>query len=133
MSEPGQIQLTQSLMHPPARVWAALTEPALLAQWWAAGDVQPVLGHRFTLDLGPWGQQPCEILQVEPQRLLRYSFATGLLNTTITWQLDPQAAGTRLSLDHQGFDLQSPVGQSAFSGMSRGWPTVLARIDAALA
>ena len=38
--------------HPPAAVWRALTDPALHARWWAAGDVRPVVGHRFTLDMG---------------------------------------------------------------------------------
>ncbi|UQU65832.1 SRPBCC domain-containing protein [Couchioplanes caeruleus] len=47
-------------------VWRALTEPELLARWWATGDIKPIVGHRFTLDMGSWGQQPCEVLEVEP-------------------------------------------------------------------
>ncbi|GAB2725441.1 SRPBCC domain-containing protein [Kitasatospora kifunensis] len=114
-------------------VWKALTDPDLHARWWAAGDVRPVVGHRFTLDMGPWGQQACEVLAVEPERLLRYSFAPGSLDTTITWQLHPEGAGTRLFLEHAGFDLDSPLGKAAFEGMGRGWPDVLGRIEPALA
>ena len=132
MIEPGLISLVQYIAHPPARVWQALTDPALHARWWAAGDVRPVVGHRFTLDMGPWGQQPCEVLAVEPERLLAYSFAPGSLNTTITWRLRPEGAGTRLSLEHKGFDLDSPLGQAAFKGMGDGWPKVLSRIEVAL-
>lgn len=128
MTEPGLIQLVQFIEHPPAKVWEALTNPDLHAKWWAAGDVRPIVGHRFTLDMGPWGQQPCEVIAVEPEKLLSYSFAPGTLNTTITWKLQPEGAGTRLSLEHKGFDLDSPIGKAAFSGMGNGWPLVLSRI-----
>ena len=84
MTQRGVIRLSQFINHSPARVWKALTDPAIHAKWWAAGDVRPVVGHRFTLDMGPWGQQPCEVLVVEPERLLGYSFAPGTLDSTIT-------------------------------------------------
>lgn len=84
MPEPGLIQLTHFVPHPPAKVWAALTDQETHARWWAAGDIRPVVGHRFTLDMGHWGKQPCEILAVTPERSLSYSFAPGTLNTTIT-------------------------------------------------
>ncbi len=74
-AEPSVIHCDQFIAHPPAAVWRVLTDPELHARWWAAGDVRPVVGHRFTLDMGPWGQQACEVLAVEPERLLRYSFA----------------------------------------------------------
>ena len=114
-------------------MWAALTEPELHAKWWAAGDVRPVVGHRFTLDMGHFGHQPCEILAVQHERLLSYTFAPGTFDTTITWRLEPEGDGTRLHLEHAGFDLDSPLGRSAFQGMGSGWVTVLAGIDAALA
>jgi uncharacterized protein YndB with AHSA1/START domain len=133
MTEPGSIQLTQFVDHSPAQVWRALTDPTLLAKWWAAGDIRPVVGHRFTLDMGQWGKQPCEVLAVEPERLLSYSFAPGTLNTTLTWRLEPEGDGTRLSFEHRGFDLDSALGQTAFQGMGAGWPNVLARIAAVLA
>jgi len=132
MIEPGLIQLTQFIPHPPAKVWAALTDPVLHAKWWAAGDVRPVVGHRFTLDMGQWGRQPCEVIAVEHEKLLSYSFAPGTLNTTITWRLQAEGEGTRLSLEHKGFDLDSPIGKSAFHGMGDGWPKVLTRIEALL-
>lgn len=72
--------------------------------------MKAVVGHRFTLDMGGWGQQPCEVIAVEPERLLSYSFAPGTLNTTITWRLEPEGTGTRLLFQQAGFDLDSPLG-----------------------
>jgi uncharacterized protein YndB with AHSA1/START domain len=132
MTEPGVIRLSQFINHPPAKVWQALTDPRLHARWWAAGDVKAVVGHCFTLDMGPWGNQPCEVIAVEPERLLKYSFAPGTLDTTITWRLEPEKGGTRLSLEQTGFDLDSPLGKSAFDGLGSGWPKVLARIATAI-
>lgn len=133
MTEPGVIRCDQFLSHPPARVWQALTDPELHAKWWAAGDVRPVVGHRFTLDMGNWGEQPCEVLAVEPEKLLSYRFATGSLDNTITFRLEPEGTGTRLLFEQAGLDLDSPLGRTAYEGMSRGWPGLLRRIESALA
>ncbi|MFF4181308.1 SRPBCC domain-containing protein [Streptomyces sp. NPDC001750] len=132
-TDPSVIRCDQFIAHSPPAVWRALTDPDLHAKWWAAGDVRPVVGHRFTLDMGTWGHQACEVLAVEPERLLRYSFAPGSLDTAITWQLHPEGCGTRLLLEHAGFDLDSPLGKAALEGMGRGWPDVLQRIEPALA
>jgi uncharacterized protein YndB with AHSA1/START domain len=128
MKEKGTIRLEHVYSQPPARVWRALTEPSLVARWWAQGDVRAEVGHRFDMDMGPWGMQPCEVLAVEPERLLRYRFAEPTLNTIISWELTPEGGGTRLTLTHEGFDLDSPLGQRAFAGMKPGWPGILAKI-----
>jgi uncharacterized protein YndB with AHSA1/START domain len=125
----SSIECDQFIARPPAAVWRALTEPDLLARWWAAGDIKPVVGHRFTIDMGSWGPQPCEVLEVEPERLLSYTFAEGSLDTTITWRLEPEGAGTRLFLRHAGF----AEGSTALTGMGNGWPGLLRRIEPALA
>jgi uncharacterized protein YndB with AHSA1/START domain len=128
----SSIACEQFIARPPAAVWRALTEPDLLARWWAAGDIKPVVGHRFTLDMGSWGHQPCEVLEVEPEKLLRYTFAEGALDTTITWRLEAEGNGTRLFLEHAGFDPDSPAARDALKGMGNGWPGLLRRIEPAL-
>ena len=132
MIEISAVRCEQYLAHPPEEVWRALTDPDLVARWWAPGDVRAVVGHRFNMDMGAWGQQPCEVTAVDPPKLLAYTFAGGSLDTTITWRLAPEGAGTRLFLEHEGFDLDSPMGRQAYDGMGAGWPGVLARIGGVL-
>jgi uncharacterized protein YndB with AHSA1/START domain len=132
MKERGTIRLEHVYPQPPARVWRALTDPALVARWWAAGDIRAEVGHRFEMDMGPWGKQPCEVLTVESERLFRYRFAQPTLDTIITWQLEFEGSGTRLTLIHEGFDLDSPLGRRAFEGMKPGWPGILAKIASTL-
>ena len=61
MPDPGHIHVEQFVPHPPSRVWQAPSTPDFVAKWWAPGDIQPVVGHRFSLDMAAWGKQACEI------------------------------------------------------------------------
>lgn len=132
MTPPPVIRIDRFYAHRVAKVWRALTDPELHAQWWVPGDVRPVVGHRFTLDMGKWGQQACEVLAVENERLFRYRYAVGTLDTTITWELSPENGGTKLRLTHEGFNVDSPLGRAALEGMGAGWPKVMDRIDVVL-
>ncbi|MFC8598688.1 MULTISPECIES: SRPBCC family protein [unclassified Isoptericola] len=123
------IRIDRLLPHPPARVWRLLVEPDLHARWWVAGDVQPVVGHRFTLDMGGFGPQTCEVLRVEHERLFAYTFAEGVLDSVLTWRLEPHEDGTLLRFEHSGLDLATPAGRQAFEGMGRGWPAVIGRLE----
>ncbi len=124
----GTIRIERSYAQAPSRLWRALTDPELVARWWAPGDIRAELGHRFEMDMGQWGKQPCEIIAVEPERRLSYRFAIPTLNTTITWELVPEGTGTRLTLIHEGFDLDSPMSRRAYEGMKPGWPGILEKI-----
>lgn len=130
--ERAEIRLVRVYPQSPAKVWRALTTPELVARWWARGDVRAEVGHRFDMDMGPWGMQPCEVLAVEPERLFSYRFAQPTLDTVITWELVPEGEGTRLTLVHSGFDLASPLVRRAYEGMKPGWPGILERIASTL-
>ena len=38
----------RDITHPPEKVWRALTQPHLIAEWLMKNDFIPVVGHRFT-------------------------------------------------------------------------------------
>jgi uncharacterized protein YndB with AHSA1/START domain len=93
--------------HPPARVWRALTEPALLARWLMPNDFEPRIGHRFTFRTKPApgfdGIVHCEVLTLERERTLAISWAGGNMTSVVTFTLEPVPDGTRLRLEHAGF------------------------------
>ncbi len=111
------------LRHSPEKVWRALTDPALLAEW-----LLPVLGFAlepgaaFTFQAPPqpgWdGTVNCRILELEAQRKLSYAWVVGELDTVVTFTLTPTATGTRLSLVHTGF---RPDQKQNFGGARYGW------------
>ena len=111
------IRVERFYPHARARVWRALTEPDLLARWWAAGDIAPIVGHVFELDMGRWGLVECTVLDVEPETLLRFSFD----KWTIAWRLADEGAGTRLYLEQHGLDPQHAKDRFAIENMGPGW------------
>lgn len=112
------IRLDRYLPHPPAKVWRALTDPSLIARWWAAGDIRPVVGHRFELDMQSWGRVPCEVIDAHEPERLTFTFGD---RWKITWRLVPEGDGTRLFLEHTRFDLSKAQDRFALENMEPGW------------
>jgi uncharacterized protein YndB with AHSA1/START domain len=135
--KPATISLSWELPHPPAKVWRALTDPQLVAQWLMKTDMPAEQGKAFTFRAEPmpyWdGIVHSEILELEPLKRLRYSWKGGpgalALDTVVTWTLVPVAGGTRLELEHGGFGRDQ--GQ-AFGGAKAGWERNVGKGMAAL-
>jgi uncharacterized protein YndB with AHSA1/START domain len=127
VTDPRTVRVDEFLAHPPVRVWWALTDQAALARWLMPNDFRPVIGHSFTFRTEPRpdadfdGVVHCRVLAVEPERLLRISWRGGRLDTTVTWTLVPEGRGTRLLLEHDGFDPDDPAQQLARRIMGGGW------------
>jgi uncharacterized protein YndB with AHSA1/START domain len=135
VNELTAIRVDEFLPHPPDRVWRALTDPQRLARWLMPNDFALELGRRFTFQTDPVpgtdfdGVVHCEVLAFEPERMLSISWAGGGsgLRTTVTWRLCPEGTGTRLVLDHEGFDPEHPGQQLARRSMGGGWRSHLWR------
>lgn len=112
------ITVDQFVAAPPEKVWRTLVEPGLLARWWAPGDISDELGHSFTLDMPGWGPQPCTVIESSPFTKFAYTFTE---NWTLTWALTAEGTGTRLILEHSGFDLDDKRSHDAFTRMGPGW------------
>src|SRR5262245_57461490 len=58
---------------PPARVYAAVSEPALLDQWWTLrSSGRPLVGTRYTLDFGPQYLWEGEVTAAAPGRAFEW-------------------------------------------------------------
>lgn len=126
--ETQSISMEFDLPHAPAKVWRALTEPALLAKWLMPTDMQPLVGKAFTFKspappTAQWdGTVSCEMKEIELHKRLCYSWAGGGLDSTVvTWTLTPtNAGGTLLRLEHSGF--RPGKGEARFfEGAKMGW------------
>jgi uncharacterized protein YndB with AHSA1/START domain len=129
------LEFERHLPHSVERVWAALTDPALMAQWLMQNDFAPRVGHRFTLRATPvpgWsGITNCEVLELVPLQKLVYSWGDGSesdsgLRTVATWTLTQTPEGTLVRFVHSGFRTKDMGG---YKGMGGGWPRILERLE----
>ncbi len=122
----------REIPHPPEKIWRALTQPHLLQEWLMKNDFKPVEGHRFNLSAN-WGGVDCEVLSVELNKALSYSWETKGLESVVTWTLTRTGSGTILRMEQVGFRAdQQPYYRGAVAGWQRFFETleqVLARTD----
>ena len=122
-SPAGSLALEFDLAHLPEKVWRALTDPVLLAEW-----LLPVVelklepGAAFMFKTQPYpgwdGTVNCRILEIEAHRKLSYTWGVPFLDTVVTFTLTPTAPGTRLSIVQSGF---KPDQKREFGGARYGW------------
>lgn len=108
-------RIVREYPHAPAKVWRALTDPALIPLWTSTGKggrpvgFLPIVGTRFQFVAKPmpgWGGVVrCEVLDVDEPALLRYSWQGDEKDdvTVVAYRLEPLPGGTRLAWEHTGF------------------------------
>ena len=135
-TEARSVVVEREIAHPPEKLWRALTQPHLIAEWLMKNDFAPVVGHHFNLS-GDWGGVlNCEVLAVEPQRTLSYTWnfahedAAFNLQSVVTFTLTPTRAGTHLRMEQSGF---RPHQKQAYGGAQAGWQQFLAKLEQVLA
>jgi uncharacterized protein YndB with AHSA1/START domain len=111
------------LQHAPEKVWRALTDPVLLAEW-----LLPVVGFElapgavFMFKTQPYpgwdGTVNCRFVEIEAYRKLSYTWTVPFLDTVVTFTLTPTASGTRLSILQSGFKQSQ---KQEFGGARYGW------------
>ena len=107
----------REMPHSLDKVWRALTQSPLIEEWLMDNDFQPVVGHRFDLR-ADWGVVECQVLAIEPNQALSYTWEAMGLKSVVTWTLTPTSAGTQLRMEQSGF---RPDQQQAYAGAKYGW------------
>jgi uncharacterized protein YndB with AHSA1/START domain len=139
MSSSGEtrsVVVEREFPHAAEKLWRALTQPHLMQEWLMKNDFAPQVGHRFKLT-GDWGGVlDCEVLEIEPQRTLSYTWdfahedAAYNLKSVVTFTLTPTATGTMLRMEQAGF---RPDQKQAFGGAHAGWKQFLDKLEGVLA
>jgi len=137
-AETRSVVVEREFPHPPEKLWRALTQPHLIQEWLMQNDFAPNVGHRFNLRTTPYGTWngivDCEVLAIEPNRTLSYTWDSGegslRVTSVVTWTLTPAGAGTHLRMEQSGFRSDQPQN---FAGAKYGWENFFNRLEPALA
>jgi uncharacterized protein YndB with AHSA1/START domain len=137
---PNTLVVERVFPHPPEKLWRALTESTLLAQWMMNNDFAPEVGRRFQFRADPmpnWnGIVDCEVLTVEPLKQLSYNWgvggaeAAGGLQWVVLWTLTPAEGGTHVRMEQSGF---TPDQQQAYQGAKYGWQKFFGNLERVVA
>jgi uncharacterized protein YndB with AHSA1/START domain len=123
------VVIERELPHPPGKIWRALTQPHLIEEWLMKNDFKPAVGHGFNLR-ADWGAVECQVLAVEPNKTLSYTWAAYGLESVVTWTLAPTNTGTHLRMEQSGF---RPDQQQAYQGANHGWQKFIGELERVVA
>jgi uncharacterized protein YndB with AHSA1/START domain len=122
--------IEKELPHPPEKIWRALTQGPLIKEWLMDNDLQPVVGHRFNFRSTPmpnWnGVIDCEVLVVEPNKKLSYSWNSLGLESVVVWTLVATSGGTLVRMEQSGF---RPDQEAAYKGANYGWQKFIGGLE----
>lgn len=135
-SEIRSVVVEREIAHPPEKVWRALTVPHLIEEWLMKNDFVPAIGHRFKLQ-GDWGGiLECEVLTIEQNSVLSYTWnfvndnPDFDLRSVVTFTLTPTATGTHLRMEQSGF---RPEQKQALGGARSGWQQFFEKLEQVVA
>jgi uncharacterized protein YndB with AHSA1/START domain len=133
---PRSLVIERVFPHPPEKLWRALTEGPLLAQWMMNNDFEPVVGRKFQFRADPmpnWnGVVDCEVLIVDPLQRLSYNWgvgggeAAGALQWVVLFTLAPVESGTLVRMEQSGF---RPDQKAAYQGANYGWQKFFGNLE----
>ncbi len=119
------VVIEREMPFPAKRIWRALTQPDMIAEWLLQSDFAPVVGHDFKFTQA-WGTIDCRVTEVEPERSLAYTWTAFGLESTVTWTLTPVGSGTRLRMEQVGFRRDQ---EEAFRGARAAWSGYLKALE----
>ena len=136
MAFPDRIERTIEIAHPPAAVWAALTTAEGLGAWFgdeAAIDLRPGGSARMSWTGGFTAEMRVE--RVEEPTVFGFTWHIAGLpeddprRTYVEFTLEPDGAGTRLTMVESGFaQLSDDAYRAAYDGNAGGWASELGEL-----
>jgi uncharacterized protein YndB with AHSA1/START domain len=134
MTATRSLVIEKELPHPVGKVWRALTQGALIKEWLMDNDFQPAVGHKFKFRSTPmpnWnGIIDSEVLVVDPNKTLSYSWNSMGLESVVVWTLVATSGGTLVRMEQSGF---RPDQEANYQGANYGWQKFIGGLERVVA
>ena len=134
MTTTRSLVIEKELPHPAEKIWRALTQGALIKEWLMDNDFQAVVGHKFKFRSTPmpkWdGIIDSQVLVIEPNKKLSYSWNSMGLESVVVWTLVPTKSGTVVRMEQSGF---RPDQEANYQGANYGWQKFIGGLERVVA
>ncbi|MEO7111884.1 MAG: SRPBCC domain-containing protein [Polyangiaceae bacterium] len=134
MTATATLVIEKELPHPPEKIWRALTQGSLVKEWLLDNDFEPVVGRKFNFRSTPmpkWdGVIACEVLIVEANKKLSYTWNALGLESVVVFTLSATSSGTLVRMEQSGFRSEK---DAAYQGASYGWQKFLGGLERVVA
>jgi uncharacterized protein YndB with AHSA1/START domain len=134
MTTTRSLVIEREVAHPPEKIWRALTQGPLIKEWLMDNDFEPVVGRRFNFRSTPmpnWnGVIDSEVLVIEPNKKLSYSWNSLGLVSIVVWTLVATGGGTLVRMEQSGF---RPDQEANYQGANYGWQKFIGGLERVLA
>jgi uncharacterized protein YndB with AHSA1/START domain len=134
MTTTRSLVIEKEMPHPPEKIWRALTQGSLIKEWLMDNDFQPVVGHKFNFRSTPvpnWnGVIDSEVLVVEPNKKLSYSWGTLGVESVVVWTLTATSGGTLVRMEQSGFGTDQ---ERNYKGAKYGWQKFIGGLERVVA
>ena len=134
MTTTRSLVIEKELPHPAQKIWRALTQGALIKEWLMDNDFQPEVGHKFKFRSTPmpnWnGVIDSQVLVVEPDKKLSYSWNSMGLESVVVWTLVETSGGTLVRMEQSGF---RPDQEANYQGANYGWQKFIGGLERVVA
>jgi uncharacterized protein YndB with AHSA1/START domain len=98
------VRFERLIDRPAAKIWAALTDPVILANWFGEVEIEPRLGGKY---VNHFREKKVvmtgTITAFEPERVLEFTWLEnyGMPQSLLRWELSPAGGGCKLVLLHR--------------------------------
>jgi len=113
-----QIVFRRHIRASPEKVWAAITTPERLADWFANAEVDLRVGGILRLDGNGMNKDQMRITICDAPRTFAWAWQIGPKESLVRFDIAPRADGCELTLTHSGLPM---IG----AGARAGWHALL--------
>lgn len=125
-----EIRKTILLDAPMEKVWKQISTAEGIAQWFMPSTFEPMLGHEFILEAGPFGKSKCKVTEIDPPNMLSFTWDKDWL---LTFQLEEKEGQTEFTLIHGGWKdgEKTSFGEEHYmvrDRMDQGWSGIVNKL-----